>query len=135
MSKRCIKCGAKLPDEASFCPNCMTSQVEREHIEPPKPRRKKPLLILGLLVLIAAAVALAIWLAGRGGQQPAGPSASPPVSGAPAPNGSSPASTEPVSSDPGASDPGDPGSASPTPGRFGPRGAGLARRLRCPLCL
>ena len=40
MSKRCIKCGAKLPDEASFCPNCMTSQVEREHIEPPKPRRK-----------------------------------------------------------------------------------------------
>ena len=120
MSKRCIKCGVKLPDEASFCPNCMTSQVEREHIEPPKPRRKKPLLTLGLLVLAAAAAALAIWLAGRGGQQPAGPSASPPVSGEPAPNDPSPVSNEPVSSDPGASDPGDPGSASPTPAASGP---------------
>ena len=33
MSKKCIKCGQPLPDEASFCPHCTAVQTEKKEIK------------------------------------------------------------------------------------------------------
>ena len=33
MSKKCIKCGEILPDDASFCPHCTTVQTEKNEIK------------------------------------------------------------------------------------------------------
>ena len=35
MSKKCIKCGEILPDDASFCPHCTTVQTEKKEIKTP----------------------------------------------------------------------------------------------------
>lgn len=64
MSKPCKNCGAELPDEASFCPRCATSQIEKTEITPPRRWRKKALLA-ALAVLVLAAAALAIFLPHR----------------------------------------------------------------------
>lgn len=59
MSKKCTNCGAELPDEASFCPHCAQSQIERTEAKPPRVWRKKTLLAaLGVLVLVGAALAI-----------------------------------------------------------------------------
>ena len=33
MSKKCIKCGQPLPDNASFCPHCTAVQKEKQEIK------------------------------------------------------------------------------------------------------
>ena len=59
MSKKCGNCGADLPEDASFCPHCTQSQVERSEVKPPRLWRKKALYgLLGALVLIVAALAV-----------------------------------------------------------------------------
>ncbi len=60
MSKQCRNCGAELPEDASFCPYCTHSQIERTEAPPPRLWRKKALIAALVLVLLAAA-ALA-WL-------------------------------------------------------------------------
>lgn len=57
MSKKCTVCGAKLPDEASFCPHCTHSQQEKKIMQSPRPWRKK-VLISVFCMLIAAIVIL-----------------------------------------------------------------------------
>ena len=59
MRKQCRNCGAELPEDASFCPHCTQSQIERSEVKPPRLWRKKTLYgLLGALVLIVAALAL-----------------------------------------------------------------------------
>ena len=36
MSKKCIKCGHTLPDDASFCPHCTAVQTEKQEIKTPR---------------------------------------------------------------------------------------------------
>ena len=54
MSKKCIKCGEILPDDASFCPHCTTVQTEKKEIKTPRKWRKKA--VIGVTVLAVAAV-------------------------------------------------------------------------------
>ena len=59
MHKQCRNCGAALPEDASFCPHCAQSQIERSEVKPPRLWRKKTLYgLLGALVLIVAALAV-----------------------------------------------------------------------------
>lgn len=59
MHKQCRNCGAELPEDASFCPHCAQSQIERSEVKPPRLWRKKTLYgLLGALVLIVAALAV-----------------------------------------------------------------------------
>ncbi|MGN1002503.1 MAG: hypothetical protein ACI4PC_07000 [Oscillospiraceae bacterium] len=58
MSKKCFNCGAELPEDASFCPLCAQSQIEKEKTVPPRLWRKKAL-IAGLCVLALALAILA----------------------------------------------------------------------------
>lgn len=37
--KHCPHCGAPLPEEATFCPSCMTKLLQEEVLKPPKNRR------------------------------------------------------------------------------------------------
>ena len=60
MSKKCIHCGAELPEDASFCPHCAQSQIEKAEVTPPRLWRKKAL-IAALCVALAAVIAL-IWV-------------------------------------------------------------------------
>ncbi|MCI7136740.1 MAG: zinc ribbon domain-containing protein [Candidatus Limivicinus sp.] len=58
MSKKCVHCGAELPEEAAFCPHCAQSQIEKVEIKPPRRWRKKALIalactLLGAFVLVA----------------------------------------------------------------------------------
>ena len=53
MSKKCIKCGQLIPDEASFCPHCTAIQTEKKEIKPPRRWKKKALIILTILILSA----------------------------------------------------------------------------------
>ena len=55
MSKPCIRCGTQLPDAASFCPSCATSQTSRERVCGPRLWRKKVLIIAGALMIIITA--------------------------------------------------------------------------------
>ena len=57
MSKICKNCGAELPDDASFCPHCAHSQIERTEVKPLHPWRKKVLIALGCVLVLAAAAA------------------------------------------------------------------------------
>lgn len=54
MSKKCIKCGEILPEDASFCPHCTTVQTEKKEIKTPRKWRKKA--VIGVAVLAVAAV-------------------------------------------------------------------------------
>lgn len=61
MSKKCKNCGAELPEDASFCPHCAQSQIEKTEVKPPRPWRKKALIAAScafLLVLVVLACAL-----------------------------------------------------------------------------
>ena len=59
--KRCIHCGAELPEDASFCPVCAQSQVKRQKVSPPRRRWKRPLTIFVTLVIIIAAAGVSMW--------------------------------------------------------------------------
>lgn len=54
MSKKCVKCGHTLSDNASFCPYCTTVQTEKQEIKAPKRWKRTALTVLGVLILIAA---------------------------------------------------------------------------------
>ena len=58
MSKQCKNCGTDLPEDASFCPRCAQSQIERRAIKPPRLWRKKALIPAGGVLVLAAGVAL-----------------------------------------------------------------------------
>ena len=64
MSKTCINCGAELPEEASFCPHCAQSQIEKTKTAPPRLWRKKTF-IAGLGVVVLAVVIFACFYAKR----------------------------------------------------------------------
>ena len=62
--KKCPQCGADLPAEAAFCPECMAILNERKTAEPPKAKKRRwPWLVLA--AFIAAAVTAALLLHGR----------------------------------------------------------------------
>ena len=62
MSKKCINCGAKLPDDASFCPHCAQSQIEKVEVLSPRLWRKKALIGAVCVALIAVtALACALY--------------------------------------------------------------------------
>lgn len=56
LERNCINCGAQLPADASFCPCCMSSQIEK-HDRPAKGRGNEIFLgvIAFLLTLLLAA--------------------------------------------------------------------------------
>ena len=64
MSKLCRNCGAELPDDASFCPHCAQSQINKVEARPPRLWRKKALIAVFCL-LTAALVLLAFAFANR----------------------------------------------------------------------
>ena len=64
MSKKCRNCGADLPEDASFCPHCAQSQIERQEVKPPRLWRKRAL-IASVCVLVLVAAALAVFLPHR----------------------------------------------------------------------
>ena len=78
MSKQCRNCGADLPEDASFCPRCAQSQIERREVKPPRLWRKKVLITAGC-ALVLAAVVLCPSLAVRGGEKDASISSEPPA--------------------------------------------------------
>ena len=43
MSKKCVKCGQPLPDNASFCPHCTAVQTEKQEVKAPKRWKKAAL--------------------------------------------------------------------------------------------
>lgn len=59
--KPCPRCGAPLPERASFCPCCTETLRPRREVEVPVRRWRKPLK-LALLLLALAALAAAGWL-------------------------------------------------------------------------
>ncbi len=61
MKRTCPHCGAPLAEEASFCPVCAASLIEKQEPSPPRPITRRVLRIALAAVLIAAA-ALAVWL-------------------------------------------------------------------------
>ena len=78
MSKQCRNCGADLPEDASFCPRCAQSQIERREVKPPRLWRKKALITAGCALVLAAAV-LCPSLSVRGGEKDASISSEPPA--------------------------------------------------------
>ena len=78
MSKQCKNCGTDLPEDASFCPRCAQSQIERREVKPPRLWRKKALITAGCALVLAAAV-LCPSLAVRGGEKDASISSEPPA--------------------------------------------------------
>ena len=52
MSKKCIKCGHALPDDASFCPHCTAVQTEKQEIKTPRRWKRATLTVLGILIFI-----------------------------------------------------------------------------------
>lgn len=59
MSKKCVKCGQLLPEEASFCPHCTAIQNEKKKVKAPKRWKKKALAAVAAVVLLSA-VGLAV---------------------------------------------------------------------------
>ena len=55
-TKKCVHCGADLPADASFCPVCARTQVEKESITTPKPKKR----ILPWILAAAAVVVVLI---------------------------------------------------------------------------
>lgn len=73
MSKQCKNCGTDLPEDASFCPRCAQSQIERQEVKPPRLWRKKALIAVGCVLVLAAALCLSLAVRGweYGGEPPA----------------------------------------------------------------
>lgn len=61
MSKKCVKCGQPLPENASFCPHCTAVQTEKKAVKTPRRWKKKALIGLGVLILLAAGTAVALY--------------------------------------------------------------------------
>ena len=54
MSKKCVKCGQPLPDNASFCPHCTAVQTEKQEVKAPKRWKKAALSVAAVLVIVEA---------------------------------------------------------------------------------
>ena len=56
MDRNCCFCGAQLPEEASFCPFCANSQIEKQMLVPPREKRKSRIVlgyaVIGVLLVI-----------------------------------------------------------------------------------
>ena len=57
MDRKCPYCGSALPEGAAFCPRCAQDVHSRAHPPSPVPRRKKVLLCLAALAVLAAGAA------------------------------------------------------------------------------
>ena len=61
-TKRCIQCGAVLPEDAAFCPHCTATQVTRQVQAVPRRRSRRRLALLGVGTLAALTVGgWALW--------------------------------------------------------------------------
>lgn len=58
--KKCMNCGAELPEEASFCPYCTATQNEKHQVVPRWPRRKW-LWMAGCAAVVVGILLLAVW--------------------------------------------------------------------------
>lgn len=58
MNKKCIYCGTELPEDASFCPHCAQSQIEKVEAKSPRLWRKKAM--IGVLCVLALALIIAV---------------------------------------------------------------------------
>ena len=80
--KRCIRCGAELPEQASFCHICANSQLTRRSVPVPKHMRKRFALLAGFAAVLLAAVIAAGAMFPRGGA-PSEPTETPAVTSEP----------------------------------------------------
>ncbi len=83
--KKCINCGAELPDEASFCHKCATSQIVRSIPAIPKPRNIKFLRALLALVLAVAVILSLVLIFSHDSEPPAEPTPTPAAEPTPSP--------------------------------------------------
>lgn len=61
MGKKCPDCGAALPEDASFCPYCAKSLIEKTEVMAPRPWRKKALYgLICVLIMIVTALSGAV---------------------------------------------------------------------------
>ena len=51
MKNLCRRCGAELPENASFCPHCETPLGEKRPVRPPHPWRWKAVICAGILLV------------------------------------------------------------------------------------
>ena len=58
--KNCPCCGARLPEEISFCPHCAKSVNNRKEIHPPRRLSRQTVCVL-LIFLAVLVLALAAW--------------------------------------------------------------------------
>ena len=68
--KKCIRCGALLPQEASFCPCCTASQLAREPMSPPRSEKRRGALACAVLLVVLIGAVLWATLGGRAAQTP-----------------------------------------------------------------
>ena len=68
--KKCIRCGALLPQEASFCPCCTASQLAREPMSPPRSEKRRGALACAVLLVVLMGAVLWATLGGRAAQTP-----------------------------------------------------------------
>ena len=68
--KKCIRCGALLPQEASFCPCCTASQLAREPMSPPRSEKRRGALACAVLLVVLLGAVLWATLGGRAAQTP-----------------------------------------------------------------
>lgn len=54
--KKCMFCGTELPLEANFCHNCAKSLLEPQKLKPPKRKRKWPVAVAAIAVMILGTV-------------------------------------------------------------------------------
>lgn len=54
MSKKCVKCGQMIPEDAAFCPHCTAAQTEKRAIKAPRRWKKKAFIVFIIILLLAA---------------------------------------------------------------------------------
>lgn len=60
MNKKCIHCGAELPEAASFCPHCAKSQTEKQPVTTPREKHTRAIALMAAAALAVIAVVLII---------------------------------------------------------------------------
>ena len=67
-TKKCIRCGAVLPEEAAFCPCCTATQIHRRTIPLESPAARNQWWIGALAALVALALPVGAVLLNRAAQ-------------------------------------------------------------------
>ena len=62
---KCTVCGAELPEGAAFCPYCLKPLIEKQRIQPPRPRHTARILTAAAFLTFAAAAAVLLLRPGR----------------------------------------------------------------------